>query len=532
MKVRIILIMLIAAAICAPAAFAEEPSRVLILPFTINSDKDLSFLRKGVEDMLSTRLTAAGTVMPVGKEETEELIKGITGPIDEAAALQLGVKAEADYVVFGSLTVLGDSVSTDARFLDVRTENPVVNFSQFGKDPGEVLFHINLFAATVNEEVFGRKTYTYRKATAEEASDEQSKRRKHPDTLAPSDHFIITESAGSDLWRSRRFKTSIVGLAVGDVDGDGRNEAAFIDKGSLMIYRQVEGRFEKVGKIDGRTGSIHIAVDVADVNENGVAEIFVTSLSLNESKMNSYVMEWNGSKFKKIIDKQNWYYRVIKSPSRGKLLVGQKRGLRGLFFEGVYTLEWEKGGYRPVEKLKLPGGQKVFGFTYGDAMNNGQEMVMSFSSGDHLRISDPGGRNVWSSPDSFGGTNTFLARTTVFNRDADTRKRFYLPQRIHVVDIDNDGKNDIIAVKNNEAIPRNIAVRLRVFKSGYVECLNWDTTGLHQKWKTRENSGYIADAAIADLNNDGKDELVFALVAKSSPVIGATKSYIVAMGFK
>ena len=76
--------------------------------------------------------------------------------------------------------VLGGSISTDAKFFDVDTKQPMVSFSQFGKETGEVLFHINLFAAEVNEKVFNRKTYTYRKETT---TDEEAKRRQHPDAV-------------------------------------------------------------------------------------------------------------------------------------------------------------------------------------------------------------------------------------------------------------------------------------------------------------------------------------------------------------
>ncbi len=518
----------IAVVLCATVALAEKPYRVLILPFTIHSDQDLSFLKKGIGNMLSTRLTVADEVVPISTEATQEMFQSVPESIDEAKALELGTEAGADYVVVGTLTVLGESISTDARFLDVKEKKPAVSFSQFGKDQSEVLFHIDLFAAQVNEKVFGRKTYTYAKP---ETTDEQAERRRHPDSLIPSDQLIITnKAAGIDFWRSRRFKTVISGLSVGDVDGDGRNEVAFVDNDNLMIYRQLEGKFEKVGTVESRTGCVLLGVDVADINQNGVSEIFVTSVSLVGAKMNSFVVEWNGTAFKKIINDQNWYYRVTQAPNRGKILVGQKRGVQDLFWKRVHELAWSQGAYRPVEQLKLPKGQKIFGFTFGDVMNTGEAMVVSYTDGDYLRVSDSNGRVIWSSGDRFGGTAVYVEATKVFDNNPSLQKpRYYLPQRVHVVDIDKDGKNDVITVKNEEAIPRTVASRLRVFKSGRVECLSWDTMGLRQKWKTRENSGYISDAVIADIDNDGTEELVFSLVSKSSPIIGSTRSYVVAM---
>jgi len=49
---------------------AEAPKKILILPFNIHSEKDLSFLQNGIFDMLSTSLSEAGKVVPISKEKS------------------------------------------------------------------------------------------------------------------------------------------------------------------------------------------------------------------------------------------------------------------------------------------------------------------------------------------------------------------------------------------------------------------------------------------------------------------------------
>ena len=39
-----------------PLSYGETAKRVAILPFAMNAEKDLSFLRKGITDMLASRL--------------------------------------------------------------------------------------------------------------------------------------------------------------------------------------------------------------------------------------------------------------------------------------------------------------------------------------------------------------------------------------------------------------------------------------------------------------------------------------------
>ena len=75
---------LIAVVLCTTVALAKKPYRVLILPFTIHSDQDLSFLKKGVGNMLSTRLTVADEVVAISIEATQEMLQNVPEPIDEA----------------------------------------------------------------------------------------------------------------------------------------------------------------------------------------------------------------------------------------------------------------------------------------------------------------------------------------------------------------------------------------------------------------------------------------------------------------
>jgi len=99
-------------------AFAKM-YRVAIIPFKINAEKDMTFLKDGVIDMLSSRLSSGENVEVIGRQETEEVVKTIEGILNEVKAREVGVKLEADYVLFGSLTIFGDSVSIDSKMVDV-----------------------------------------------------------------------------------------------------------------------------------------------------------------------------------------------------------------------------------------------------------------------------------------------------------------------------------------------------------------------------------------------------------------------------
>jgi hypothetical protein len=106
-------------------------------------------------------------------------------------------------------------------------------------------------------------------------------------------------------------------------------------------------------------------------------------------------------------------------------------------------------------------------------------------------------------------------------------EHYYIPQRLHVVDIEGDGKNEVVVVNNRATLGKSLD-RVRSYKSGHIECLFWDALGLYPKWKTREVSGYISDYTVADFDNDGKLELVFAVDTNLNPFMTSkAKSYLV-----
>ena len=528
---------------------AADPVQVLILPFTINSDKDLSFLRKGIADMLSSRLALKDQIVVIDQTDPTLGQEQIPEEINADTALPLGERTRSNYVLFGSLTVFGNTISTDARFFDVRQKQPVLTFSELGNTQGEVISHINLLAGRIKEEVFGQKTIESQPAprqnTAKKESEDYS--RKHPEkmlqkgvgeaTIISEDVSEADESAAV-LWKTQKFKVEIKGMALGDVDGDTNNEIVFISKNIIFIYRHIDGRFGKIAEIQGKTVNSYIGIDVADINDNGTSEIFVTNLS-DDNRIRSFVLEWNGTEFETVVERENWHYRVINVSNRGgQILLGQKGGLEEIFLGGIHELIWDNGRYVSADKERLPRRMNVYGFTYGDVLGQGQESVIALSRNGTLRILDGSGKEEWTSSDTYGGSNISLlspadkkiATRPGYRTDPTSGKGIYLQQRIFVADLDNDTKNEVILVKNHDAT-RGLMERYRSYNGGHFEALVYDNVGLRKKWKTRKFSGYISDFDVGNFDNNGADELVFALVVKTESAFREPRSHIVTWRF-
>ncbi|MDY6954602.1 MAG: VCBS repeat-containing protein, partial [Thermodesulfobacteriota bacterium] len=331
-------------------------------------------------------------------------------------------------------------------------------------------------------------------------------------------------ATAATFWRSPEFKFAIQGIALGDVDGDKRTEVVLMDDRRVCIHRLQDQNLVQLWEKAGTRGHRLISVDVADVNGNGRAEIFLTCVKRPGDRLDSFVLEWDGKEFQPVSEEDQWYYRVIDSPDRGLVLLGQKRTMDAPFASGVHELAWQQGEYASQGPFGLPKGVHIFGFAQGEVKNNGLQMTIALDREDHLRLFSLSGDEKWKSGERYGGSMIFVESWV---KNEDTPDRLYLPQRVHVGDLDGDGKNEVVVASNEGAMGRLFA-RLRKFTSGHMEILSWSSVGFVPKLQTPKLSGYISDFSIGDVDHDGKDEVVVAHVSQGGlPLIGGSTSAII-----
>lgn len=514
----------VALLIC-PAVHAQMPKKVLLVPFTLYAGEDMAYLQKGISQMLTSRLTQQDKVEVLQADPSMVKGKDLVGK-----ARSLG----ADYLLTGSLTMLGNSVSTDAKVMDLAQSKLVLTFNQVGKDQAAIIDHVDQLAVRINETLFDRKTRgvasTPSAAAVPVAKDPGPSIYQHPEKLykqtederrPPAGGTAVSTEDASLMLRGRRVPFQMRGVTTADVDGDGQNDIVCIGPSTVVAYRIVQNQLAKLAEIKARSGH-YVGVDALDVNGNGKAEIFITNFNNVDSQAASFVVEWDGKALARVAENLNWFYRAVDIPGRGRVLAGQRQGIDEPFTAPIHEIGQKGESYGPVERLSLPKGLKINGFAFGNVRSARDIEVVAYNTGGFVQILNPRGEEEWVTSERYGGSHLFLE----FPNPTDTSERLYvyLSPRIQLYDLDGDGIQEIFVLDNEDRA--GAFDRVRLFKNGRLEALKWDDLGLTPQWRTRNLAKYISDFTLADMDGDGNPEVVASVVQKSGTAISKSQSYL------
>jgi hypothetical protein len=424
--------------------------------------------------------------------------------------------------------------------LDVSGSTATRSFFEQSQDLGGIITKINRIAEQINESVLGRQAEATAKTAppakvAESAPKDDT--HAHPEKLlkgrgAKGEGGPIImggeEKGVERFWRSPSFNYAINGIAMGDVDDDGKIETVVVTPHSVIVYRFEAGKFFKVHDAYEDKTNYYIGVDVADINGNGPAEIFVTSYNIQRNALTSFVLEYTGEDFAKIVENARWYFRVANPSSRGAILLGQKHKHHNAFIADIYEMTWQGHEYVPANALNIRGTANALGITLADITNEGAETAFAYSESDYIHLFDPSGKMLWEEAERFGGSTLYYEQPRD-NLGGITNPK-YLPMRIVVRKNKTGNDSEIIAVKNHDVAGGKTVV-FRKFTKTHIQSWVWDGLGLRPIWKTHQISGFIRDFAVGDFNNNGQQLLIAALVMNEGrTVLTEAKSRIIAYG--
>ncbi len=148
-----------------PQAHSLEVKKIIIMPFEIYSNYDKSSIRESLYKNLSEEFKKEKSIQII---PTDDYLRNYI-KIDEKKAISDGKSMGADLVIIGSLTQLGESLSIDARIIDVTQGNIFTTASAQGKSlinlgaiveqlKKEILVRIGLVQRIAKIEIQGNRT--------------------------------------------------------------------------------------------------------------------------------------------------------------------------------------------------------------------------------------------------------------------------------------------------------------------------------------------------------------------------------------
>jgi hypothetical protein len=362
------------------------------------------------------------------------------------------------------------------------------------------------------------------------AQDEKPRAKRHPSYSLrgldePTDpqsilnpNFVVnTESrlAETSVWYSSYIPERLVGLDVGDVDNDGKNELVFATAKNVSVARYDGTTYTLLATYALPGNSTIISLDLFDADMNGGKEIFVSAQKSTNKDANSYVLSYKGGKTIEVLGSGiNYYLRVIGEEGK-KTLVAQKPGTNSsqAYSGGVHYASFADGDITLASKVELPSGVDIYNFNIGELGADRALLTahIRFPT-EHLVLVDSAGGRVWESHDEYGGSTNHLERLSY----GDTGRNVeYLPTRILIADIDKDGSNELIVAKNILSSTR-VFKNLRSFNAGSIEARKFINLSLVHFFDTANTGnvlpGPAVDYQLADFDNNGTKDLIAAVV--------------------
>ena len=502
------------ACLLAPAGLlAQDAAKtVAILPFQLNAPPDKQYLADGFQDMLGSRLRTEAGASILAKNKVQAAVQAEGGQPVPGNMNAIARTTAADYLVYGTITALGGGISIDAKVYaaEIGEGNAIQEFYSAATTSDRIMFAIDTLSWDILEKYFGKKRpASLAPVVTAQAPLQESKptfTSAHPDKTFMSSGGGFGLSGGRNFMKTRNFAMDLRGFDIGDVDGDGKAEIIIADKSEVKVFRRDGTRLNKLATIKMLVRAPVHSVNTADLNGNGRAEIYISAS--DPDFPGSSAVEWDGQKFVDLFRDVRWYIRPIEVPGLGLVLAGQAAGMLAVE-PGIYVLSVVDGKFHIQQRLPVPKDINLFDFVYANLDGTGKHELVALDSSFKLRVIQ-NGTTVWKSDERFAGTKRFIGGEPTMRRESnpfandevdavgERFKRIFLPSRILVTDVDNDGADDIIINRNPESLS-TVAQNLIQYPSGTLVGLKWNGIGLEELWRTKKIGGYVVDYQVKSL---------------------------------
>ena len=190
-----------ACALASPGGMGwAQPQKIAILPFSINAEKELSYIQEGVFQMLSSRLACKDKITIVTGETIFAGLHGTPQLSGDALVKAVVGSHSVQYIISGSITEFAGTFSMDAKVYSVTSDTPIQTFFGQADTVDHIIPTMDRIAAEINQKIFNRQTYGLAKADDNKKNAPQKDlSRANPETLIPQIP-TTTETKKKPFW--------------------------------------------------------------------------------------------------------------------------------------------------------------------------------------------------------------------------------------------------------------------------------------------------------------------------------------------
>lgn len=498
--------------------------QVLFLPFAIDVPGSHDYLRNGLASMLASRLATRANIAAISQGATSEQMASALRAGNHVVFSQLLQQSGAETLVVGSLARKGDFLELATFVFSRSTEQPPKKFSRSLPSVEGAMTALDEIAWEISGTVFGKPRPEATAATSTKGKGTAAFQTVHPER-AYRENLLAGGAVGLEgggrfalvsSQRSRNIPLELMDINAADLDGDGTDEIILLTKVELLLYRLLDGQFQKIVGYPLPSHLRYHALTLADLNENGRQEMYISASAVNGP--NSSVFEWDGQRLTQLCADVEYFIQAIMIPGETPLLLGQKT-LAGELGEGIYQMSLDaKGGITQGNKVEIPSGLNLFDFTLGDINGDGLREIVAINNANRMQVYDATGALLWTGTESYGASDNYFG-TSPDRGDLDKKSTVYLKTRIALRDLDGDGQKDVLIGRNRlENIP--LMPNLRYFEGSSITALKWNQGAFAPLWETRKIPGYTVNYQVLQAKGENRQyQLIFAEAEKSYPFL-------------
>ena len=494
--------------LCAAPALAQEAKTFAVLPFGVHGPQEYQYLSQGIQSMLTTRLTWPENFTPMDSAAVKKAVTAL--PTDAASADKIRQALGADYLVWGSLTVMGQECSLDVNTIDPQGANlPRPVQTQLS----QVIPSLETVAASINAQVFGRpETATAQAQPVVRPMNEALIVNETQSGAAYANPSLKYEDADTSMgrWRSQTLPFASRGMVVCDGDGDGKNEVFLMTENKILAYRVTGGQMDPVAEMALPKNLNYVRLNSIDLNRDGKHSLVIASAMDKDPR--SLIVGFDGRKLTIEEDRIPFFLGVLNMPPAfTPTLVGQSVGRLKYLDSKIHQVVKSDKKYTLGPALNVPMGGTVFNVTFLPHENDYQ--IVMIDDYDKMRLYSSTGALLSVTEETYAGSNLGIEyHTSALGLTAPDSKKVpqdmvFIPLRAIPANLDKDNRFELI-VSRNITVAGQFFSRYRDYPKGEIHSLYWDGVGMSLQWKTARIKGTVTDYALADMDNDGSVDLI------------------------